>query len=412
MLKLKSFLKEHTLIFIYFFVFAILLNGIFIYSGTKYIFELSLFFFPLLLFYFGFSFLLKKKNIDLFKPFTKLQHIPKSFDIILGIVCILLILGHLITLGGSPAIEGIGMLDTSSVAELRRSISTETTVLWGYLASFNIKAILPFCLLLFLHKKKNLLFLALYLIGSFYAFSLMQKSYILTVLLPILIYSLIHKKFFQSLLYIGTCCVVIVGLIIIANPQMRGGIDNIAEIQIEEPQVTIEVSDEDKDPPYYIRVLAGLKHRVFEVPGEMVVGWFDAIPEKKPFLYGSGYNFYAKMTGKEHRNYAKELYPVLRPRYVQKGFKGSVNTATFMYDYSNFGLPGLVLAALILALVFVVTESIFKGSFILKLSLNFFPVFMLSSGAITTALFSGGWGLIIFLFFIFSKDLNIKNENA
>jgi len=404
MIEIRTFLKKHTLIFIYLIVFTILLNGIFIYSGTKYLFELSLFIFPLFIFYFGLSYFFNKKNINILKPFDKWKDkLPRNIDLILGGICIALIISHLISLGGSPAIKGIGMSESGAIAELRRSITADTSAFWGYSSSFNIKAILPFSLLLFLFKKKKTFFIILFIIGSFYAFSLMQKSYILTVLLPIFIYLLLNKKFIQSIGIITTCVVVIVSLVFITSPQLRGGKDTITKTEV------VKTSKKTENAPYYKRVYAGIMHRMFEVPGEMVVQWFEAIPEKKPFLNGAGYNFITQFTSLKYRNYAKELYPIIRPQYAERGFKGSVNTASFMYEYSNFGNIGLILSALFLSIIFIITENVFQSNFLMKISLNFFPVFMLSSGALTTALFSNGWGPVIFLYFLFSKDL-IKNH--
>ena len=134
--------------------------------------------------------------------------------------------------------------------------------------------------------------------------------------------------------------------------------------------------------------------------------WFENIPSKKPFLKGTGYRFYAKLVGKEYHNYAQELYPIIYPKHVEKGFHGNINVASFMYDYSNFGKSGLILAGFILALIFIFIESLFKNHLLLKVCLNAFPIFMLSSSALTILLFSGGWGLYILLFFLFKKHLN------
>jgi hypothetical protein len=45
-----------------------------------------------------------------------------------------------------------------------------------------------------------------------------------------------------------------------------------------------------------------------------------------------------------------------------------------------------------------------------KLTLNLFPIFLLSSGSLTTILFSGGWGLVMVLFWIFKKEFDEKHE--
>jgi hypothetical protein len=69
-----------------------------------------------------------------------------------------------------------------------------------------------------------------------------------------------------------------------------------------------------------------------------------------------------------------------------------------------------VLSALFLGFLLFFIESIFGNNVLLKTSLNLFPIFMLSSGALTTALFSGGWGLVIVLYYIFAREFRVESE--
>ena len=405
MTAIKIFLKAHTLFSIYTVVFIILLNGVIETSGSKYVFNMFLFFIPLIIFYFGFTYFAKNKK---FKAFSSFKNIPNllpdySYLILTGI-CVFLVVGHLIHIGGSPGAKGLAVMDTKGIVELRRNITSEASSLWNYLSSFNIKAILPFSLLLLAFKKKKLLFGILITIGAFYAFSLMQKSYILTVLFPVILLCLFYRKYLQSIGLVLICGIVIISLVYIQNPQMRGGVDNVTKIE-----VALE-NRVDSDQPYSIRVLIGLKHRILVVPGEMVSQWFQQIPKNKPFLHENGYGFVCKIKGIKHVEYSKVLYPVIRPKYAARGLKGSVNTASFMYEYSNFGNTGLVLSALLLGFLLFFVESIFGNNMLLKTSLNLFPIFMLSSGALTTALFSGGWGLVVVLYYIFAREFSLESE--
>jgi len=407
MTAIKTFFKTHTLFSIYSVVFIILLNGVIETSGSKYVFNMFLFFIPLVLFYFGFTYFAKNKKFKVFSSLNNITNLLPDYSyLILTGICVFLVVGHLIHIGGSPGAKGLAVMDTKGIVELRRNITSEASSLWNYLSSFNIKAILPFSLLLLAFKKKKLLFGILIAIGALYAFSLMQKSYILTVLFPIILLTLFYKKYLQSIGLFLICGIVIISLVYIQNPQMRGGVDNVTKIEI-------SLKDRvDSDHPYFIRVLLGLKHRILVVPGEMVAKWFQEIPKNKPFLHENGYGFICKIKGIKHIEYSKVLYPIIRPKYAEKGLKGSVNTASFMYEYSNFGRTGLILSALLLGFLLCFIELIFGSNMLLKTSLNLFPIFMLSSGALTTALFSGGWGLIIILYYIFTKDFKTKSEKA
>jgi archaellum biogenesis protein FlaJ (TadC family) len=82
-----------------------------------------------------------------------------------------------------------------------------------------------------------------------------------------------------------------------------------------------------------------------------------------------------------------------------------------MRGYSNFGNAGLIQSAIFLAVVFLVMNLLFKNTGIeMKLTLNLFPVFLLSSGSLTTILFSGGWCLVMVLYWLFKKEFDEKNE--
>ena len=51
----------------------------------------------------------------------------------------------------------------------------------------------------------------------------------------------------------------------------------------------------------------------------------------------------------------------------KKGLKGNVNVASFMYEYANFGIYGLILSGAFLGLLFLSIEKIFVNNLTLKL---------------------------------------------
>ena len=78
-----------------------------------------------------------------------------------------------------------------------------------------------------------------------------------------------------------------------------------------------------------------------------------------------------------------------------------------MREYSNFGIIGLIISGFITALFFLFIEFIYKDSEIkIKLALNLFLVFLLSSGSLSTLLLSGGWFFLIVLFIVFKKEFD------
>jgi hypothetical protein len=242
------------------------------------------------------------------------------------------------------------------------------------------------------------------LIGAIYIFGFLQKSFIIFLVLPTLIYSLTQKKYLISLL-LTTVMISTISIIIIGSSDKFNDDPNKTKLE--------QLEQVNDDRPYALRIVLGMSIRIFVTPGEMVSEWFDNVPSKKPFLYGDGYPVIPTLKGTEYHDYNQELYPIIRPQYAERGFEGSVNCATFMREYSNFGVAGLFLSSLIVALLFTVISLLFKNNMALNLSLNMMFILMLSSTNLLTLLLSGGWFLTIVLFVIFKDNFaqHIQNNH-
>ena len=384
-----TFLKKHTLYFIYSIIFAFILIGLWETSQGRHLGKVFLFFTSLTIFYFSLDrFLI---NIE-FKPISWIPTIHPKYLIFASVF---LLIGHYIQLGYIPIIRAINLKDANEIAWVRTNILSNSSSFFNYSSSILIKALIPFILLYSAIKNQKLTFILLSLIFSFYAFSLMQKSFIVTIFIPSIIYS-IYKKNFFTLIY--SCLIVLTTVFTIgyiSNPHLKFA-------NQEQKPVLTELKDTNKGNESSIYLLfQGLKKRVIITPGEMVSKWFDNIPEKKPFIGVDGYRIIAKIRNHKHIEYSKELYPIISKKYYDRGLRGTVNSASFMYEYANFGNIGLVISGLFLAIIFVIVESLFSNFLELKIALNFYPVIILSSSALTTLLFSGGWLIVLLLFFIF-----------
>lgn len=392
--------KSHSLLVIYHVIFAVLIYGILRTSGIENITKISLFYVCFLITYLSSYYLLKKKKGI---TFESVSIDLNKYVLVIPITSVVLIFFHLLYLGELHAINAIKLKTITEVIQLRRSITAESNYLINYIASFNIKGILPFSLLVLLILKKKKLYWIIFTIGTFYVFCLMQKSFIIVFLGPSLIYSLLKTKWLNVLKYSASISIVMISLVLIQNPEIRN-----SEVSIkEEIKKNSEVLNSGSKSTFKT-ILIGLEKRILITPGQTISGWFKFIPEYLPYQKGSGYRFAKFITKKEHSNYAKEIYPLMYPSYAAKGLKGNVNVASFMYDYANFGWKGFIFSGLSMGLLFVFIELLFMNHLVLKLSLNTIPVLLLSSQAITTALFSGGWGLILILFFLFGKKENFS----
>lgn len=423
-----QFFRTHTLIVLYSLVFFILMFGVYLTSSGEHLGNLALYYISFLVFYIGF-YLLRNKvkiidriiNLKIFK--TKIN----PFYLLIPVFAFILV--HFILMGGSPTLKAMSLDTWQEVAKLRESLAENIHPIIGYGSSIILKAVLPFFLLFFLIKENKLWYWIVLIVGAFYVFSMMQKSFIIGFILPSAVYAFAKRKFLIGGKHVFLMVLVVIGLSKIANPNVAGKnpdliADNSTDIGVADSSLIdtaktyvdtssltnfdVTVKEADKTPSKLSTLIQGIKRRIFVVPGKIVSGWFDHIPENKPFLNGDGYRIVAKMKGNPHRSYASELYPLMNPKYAAQGFKGTVNTASFMYDYANFGKWGLVLSSFILALIFLVIEALFRDDFVIKLSLNLYPLLFLTSTAITTLMFSGGWSFFILFYFLF---LFRKNED-
>ncbi len=359
--------------------------GMVVYSGFEHIHLLLIYFFTFILFYFlGKLILPSNKLISYDKNFSPkfLENLSYCFFFfIIGFI-----LFHFYTIGYFPLIHSYYASDILETAKIRRDINVGLNPFVAYGSSFVIRSFIPFFLMYFFATKKNQLFLILLVFSVVYCLGLMQKSYIAFICLPVILYSFVNKDWKRFLQFSFIPIIGIISLIIITNPELRSK----------------EIENTSSKASHSLAV--GIYNRTLVVPGKVVAEWFELIPQKYPFLKGKGYHF---IYPNNYIDYSKILYEELFPQYVEKGLSGSVNTASFVYEYSNFGSWGLVLSSLVLSFLFLFIERLFLNYKSYLLILNLLPIILLSSSALSSLLFSGGWVATLLLFFIFKNKLNI-----
>jgi hypothetical protein len=383
MKQLSAFIQAHPYFTSYLLVYGLLQIGLLNTSGFTYVTPLFfLYFLPFILFYFGLPVAKLKFDISSFNP-------PKLAWILLGFGGLVAIL-HLIWLGKIPFMEAWQTRQLSE-ANLIRKIGSASLPKWlHYASTWSVRAILPVSALFFLIKKNKIGFALSMSIGVLYGLALLQKSLVLWVSIPILVYFLLQRQWIRAILMTSFTGFLFVLAIFANNPQLHGGVNDL-RMPTHSEQKSSQVSE-------------GLFKRIFMVPGKTLSMWFSHVPKDKPFLYGKDFGLYTKLTGQKTADYNLELYPLFYPAYAQQGVKGSVNTAHFMRAYANFGWWGLPLTAALLALFFQLLNIVHrKTQGGLAFCLQIFPLLLLSSGSLLTLLFSGGWGLVILLLFFSPK---------
>ena len=383
MTQFSAFIKAHPYFTSYLCVYGLLQIGLLHTSGFTYATPLFfLFFVPFLLFYFGLQSTKLRLDLPNFNP-------PQLAWLLLGFGALVAIF-HLIWLGKIPLVEA-WQTQRLSEANLIRKIGSASLPKWlHYASTWSVRALLPASALFFLIKNNKIGFALSLCFGVLYGLALLQKSLVLWVSIPILVYFLLQRQWIRALLMSALTGHLFVLAIFVNNPQLHGGVNDLKTTTPSERK-TSQVSE-------------GLFKRIFIVPGKTLSMWFSHVPKDKPFLKGRDMQIYAKLTGQKTADYNLELYPLFYPEYAKQGVKGSVNTAHFMRTYANFGWWSLPLAAAFLAIFLQLLNIVHrKTQGELAFSLQIFPLLLLSSGSLLTLLFSGGWGLIILLLFFSPK---------
>lgn len=411
--RMKEFAQKKYIYLIYIFIFICLFLGLISDSGFQYVHFLLIYFVAFCVF----SILLTSLTIRLLK---KIKTSVIFNDVVLDklafasfVFIIIFIAFHYFVMQQIPLVEAWKTTDDVEIAKIRNLITIITPLVFNYISSFVIKGMLPFFIYYFHRTEQKKLFWILSFAGAFYTLSLIQKSYIVIVFMPLWIYFLVSKKYLRFTFLTTFYLLAISFLVITSNPFLIGrGIHNNSEdIAQEDPFASKQLiqKTDNKEPEnvfytiYYIGT--GVADRMFLTPGKIVSKWFQYIPSQYPYAKGCAYHFAAPFLACNYIDYSSILYDELYPNYAAKGLHGSVVVTSFMYDFANFGVYGLILSAFILSILFVFVNHIFSDNWKTGLPLNFYFIIILLSSAISTLLFSGGWGLIILLYLIFKNRL-------
>jgi hypothetical protein len=448
-----SIVKKKPLYFFYLIILVLLSIGLYEDSGLRffpffvsYIALFSFFYFgfnKLMLhpFTFGFNKIIDKLSLLLNKS---IRNYISYFFFFFSIFFIII---HLFNIGYVPFISAYNSLDYYGIALIRQSITEDNSKIINYASSILLKAIIPFFLIYYFKKKDFKLFYLFLFISFFYSLCMMQKSYIVNALIPLILICLLEKRYVFSILFIAIAVLGVFLLVFITNPHLRVSEKQISKLTADSKNLAREkeqANDNGKSHKYYmskkvfdtdkreqhddkvqevvdyiqrnhkpsisLRIFQAIKsvyNRIILVPGKVVSMWFNYIPSRFSFSNGCGYRFIApfKDCKYEDFNYARLIYDTQFPGDAEQGMKGTINATSFMYDYSNFGFYGLILAAFILAVFFTGIEIIFNYDFKWILTFNFSFILWLSSSALYSMLLSGGWGLTILLFFLFKNDI-------
>lgn len=400
----KFFLQTNSLFLMNLFVMGLLLYGLLMTYGSTYLGQISSYSITFIASYFVFKQFFKTKKISLFDWNIGERKLRLLLDGIIVFTLVFQII-HYVLIGNIPVVKAMLSSDYYAIANIRQDIKQVSQFYISYPSSFLLKAIIPFTLFI-LYKIDKRRFYIYLVISIFYSIALMQKSFIVTALIPLVLHLLFQKKWFKASFYSGLFIGGIVFLVIVTNPLLRPAPFDCGECLKAGPAKDME----DKRSGS-AQTSGVIYNRVFIVTGQIVGDWFRCIPDSIPYAYGAGYRLGAKMTGKPYIDYAREVYVQIRPKEAAMGFDGTATTAHFMYDYANFGNWGLVLSGFYTAIFLLFIQLFFKDDLGGMFALNGIYIIWLSSAPFTSTLFSGGWGIMLVLYLVF-RPLIIKSSSV
>ena len=333
---------------------------------------------------------------------------------------------HLLRLGGVPVIQGMLEKDYYVVMQIRQYIfHAELHAIWKYGPNILVKSVFPFLVFYFLFRSPLLLVVAV-VVGGLYAVSLMNKLFVVLLVVPALIHALISRRWWAVAGLAMVPALGLVFLILVQNPHRQPQafvetVDTLREhtrLGLDDAQRAALVNyyalhtDEDEDDSKIVMdhststlfiAIDTLYRRVLLVPGEVMTAWFTHIPSDLSFAKGCGYRWMAPLVGCQYVAYAFKINDIENPKLASKGVRGSMTTASFVEDYANFGVPGLLVSGLILAVILAAIGSLFGTAWQANLALNAIPLILLLEIPLSTVILTGGWMITLLLYLLLAR---------
>ena len=343
------------------------------------------------------------------------------------IVSIAFVFAHFLYLGHVPVIDGLLEKEYYAVMLIRQSIfEGDVGAIWRYGPNILVKSAFPFLVFYFASKSRFWFILSL-LVGGFYAIALMNKIFIILLILPAFIRLIFELRLVRA---VALGIVPLVGftiLINVQNPHQRPellveAVDWVLQTVLPEYNRTMAVRaaknleivsvPRSADIDRVKVVTNSLYIRVVQIPGLVMTDWFENIPAKLPFGHGCGYRWMAPLVGCEYKSYAAAINDLEHPELVEMGINGTMTSASFMEDYANFGMAGLVFSGIIFATILALLGRLFRVHWKDSLALNSIPLFLLLEIPLSTVILTGGWFLTIILYLLVAFPAESNEEAA
>ncbi len=393
---MRTIATRHLLILLHGLILALLLVGLIERTGSLYLIDMCIYLLALVITHLV---LLKVAPQELALPSWPRLSI-RHFIIAVLLFQIVLLPVYWAALGNVPLWTALHEADDLRIVTIRREAGDGVPMWLNYAGHLQIKALAPMALLLAWTADRRL-FWSLAVCAGVFAVSLLAKSFVITLFIPLWFALLIKRNWKPLLTLTGIFLALTVTLSWAANPQKFRSIDATPTGQ---PSVSIPEDEGVREHGLLGDAFLGVGKRLVLMPGHTVAAWFQHIPSDIPFAEGAAVRPLAVVLGQPYQDLSESIYALEYPEMAEKNVPGTMGTASFMYGYANFGRWGLLGSGVITALMLTVARLCFGPRWRWALVLSVFPLLSLTGGALPTVLLTHGWALALLLFLIIRPD--------
>ena len=317
-------------------------------------------------------------------------------------------IAHMVTLGNIPILTAMSSSDDHGISVIRQQGYFGLPLWLRYMSDYSFKALGP-ALLVITYLYRQRLFWFVLLVGSLYSLAVFVRILPAIFLTPLLLLLLFQRRWLHLALTAG----LLAALITIAS---SASAPDIRSTFVPEQSSSPIVNQTDKDAASKYQAtqkvekdwrtgstLYAIFERALFVPGQVIDQWFYFYSRPEAREHGCGYRTLARLIGCEYIPVPSKLYQAFYQENTQRGMLGSLNAASFMSDYANFGFAGISVSTILTALLFCLVTIIYRDH-PLALPLNIPLILVSMETSIITALNSGaGWLAMTALFLYFFR---------
>lgn len=320
---------------------------------------------------------------------------------------------HIAMLGYIPIVEALRTDSDLGVSLVRQGGYFDLPLYMRYASDYSVKALGPALLLVSYFYRSRLFWVAL-MIGSLYSMGLFARILPIILFLPLIVHMLLAGRW----LHLGA--VVLLLTLMLATVTAISSISIRDSLALPTPTEPVDAGDPAAGgalslpvPPPLPRlqdsdwrrtsIAYALYDRVLMVPGQVMDQWFYYYADPVRREHGCGYRIFSRLFGCAYVPVPSKLYAFYYRENVQQGMRGSLNAASFMTEFANFGPLGLILSALAGGVLFAAIMVIYRDH-PLALPMNLPLIMVAMESSLVTAINSGaGWLAMTLIFILFFR---------